>query len=186
LLDQGDRQIQLRHLAGGVIQRRVPGTVVIRIHVIEAGLSLQAIGRASSELNIHSRGLCIAVILVLEVSVNGNRDERNQVINPVAIHTAGELKVLSQSLLHSRLETLNVFRPEFQIVVVKAPEVGGDFIDVGSAEGVAIEQLEGGFRSGTVDQGHTRVGGSTKSGIVVVTNSGVQRERLVMPNSSWA
>ena len=63
----------------GVIQRRVPDSVVICVHIIEAGLALQAVAGASAELNIHSCGLRISGILVLEVSVAGNRDECNQV-----------------------------------------------------------------------------------------------------------
>src|SRR5579863_3731850 len=96
-----DNQVQLRHRARRVIQRRVPGVVVMRVHVIETGFALQPVGRASSERNIHSRGLCAAVILILKVSVSGIRGERDEIVDSVAIHTAGELKILSQSLFHS-------------------------------------------------------------------------------------
>ena len=101
----------------------MPGGEVISIDVIEAGLALQAAGCATNELDIHSSSLRAANILVLEVLVARKQDERNQVIDPVAVHTAGELKVLSQSLFHSRLHALNVLGLEFEIAVVKNSEV---------------------------------------------------------------
>src|SRR5579864_3280598 len=95
------------------------GTVVIRMHVIEAGLALQTVGGMSTDLNIHSHGLCTAVVLILKVLVNGIRYERNQIVDLVVIQTAGELKISPEALLHSGLQTLNVLRLEFEIVVVE-------------------------------------------------------------------
>ena len=72
----------------------MPGVVVMRVHVIETGFALQAVGRASTERNIHSRGLCAAVILILEVSVTwGLETSEIKFADAVAIHTAGELKI---------------------------------------------------------------------------------------------
>jgi hypothetical protein len=58
-------------------------------------------------MNSTSIPVACAVILILKVSVDGNRDERNQVVNPITIRAATELKISSQPLFHSRLQTLN-------------------------------------------------------------------------------
>src|SRR5579862_1673629 len=167
LADQGDTQVQLRHRTRGIIQSGVSGRVVIGIHVIETGLALQAARCASDELDIHSGSFGAAGILILKILSTGNGDESNQVVDPVAIHPTGELKVLPQSLFRSCLETLDALGGELRVVVIKGAEVRRDFVNIGSAEGPAVKQLERGFAGRPVDQCRARVRGFTEGGVMV-------------------